>query len=500
MLQGPSANKTPPPSAPAMKIMRRVGHPGEKASAGGSTAASSSAPSKATSEAGVEGASDEDRNGVSSSAGATSAKDRATLTREEREAKYQEARERIFRDFAESKSSDNTQSGGQGANLSRSNSASGRRKGHKQRTTHDDGFEARSQFNAYYSGVPFPGGQMPFNGGMHDASFASPNFLLGSPPSGLNFPPGNPPNMLYPSQGTMKNIPQYSLSVPPHLSQNNSWQTGHMQPSSPYAGFAPVNQVPPMMSPQSTTRPSPSMNTYVLPSAIQYQQSPSAWAQSPYQTNFPQPPTQRNPPPVHWPNFPTPPMTAGQVSYTYGQAPNQNFVPGMRNNPVQYPLPGNFTRPPFNPQTRSFVPGGGSPRYSAKGQQAPLNPPYSSPQFGNSSPWQTIQDSTNNAISISSNSQMNNKASLAPASSNPSSAHGGPPGNQDSIAKWGTPSHLPPKPPPSEVPYEFDIKTRTSNLPNQPYSNISAHSKTGPLVVSGGTGLQKSHGGVATGL
>ena len=195
-------------------------------------------------------------------------------------------------------------------------------------------------------------------------------------------------------------------------------------------------------------------------------------------------------------------MTTSQVSYPYGQAPNQTFVPGMRNNPVQYPLPGNFTRPPFNPQTRSFVPGGSSPgRYSGKAQPTPINPPYPNPQFGNSSPWQTMQDNINHGINISSNSQVNSKAALPPTSSSHSSAHGGPPGNQDSIAKWGTPSHLPPKPPPSEVPYEFDIKSRASSLPTQPYSNnTSAHSKTGPLVVSGGTGLQKPHGGVATGL
>ncbi|EDN04085.1 predicted protein [Histoplasma mississippiense (nom. inval.)] len=158
MLQPPNANKTPPPNVPAMKIMRRSGQPGERVSGAGSTAPSSAAPSKATSEAG--GTNEE---GFGSSAGATPAKDRATLSREEREAKYQEARERIFRDFPESKVSDHSNSGDQSANVSRSNSGNGKRKGHKQRTPHDDSFEARSQFNAYYPGAPYSSAPLPFN-------------------------------------------------------------------------------------------------------------------------------------------------------------------------------------------------------------------------------------------------------------------------------------------------------------------------------------------------
>ncbi|KMU73441.1 hypothetical protein CISG_03576 [Coccidioides immitis RMSCC 3703] len=73
-----------------------------------------------------------------------------------------------------------------------------------------------------------------------------------------------------------------------------------------------------------------------------------------------------------------------------------------------------------------------------------------------------------------------------------SSGQGRPADNQNSIAKWGTPSHLPPKPPPSEVPYDFDRMPRTSTVPSQAYTNNTstlskpAASKSGPLVAHQG--------------
>lgn len=144
-----------------MKIMRRTG---ERPSTEGSIAASSSAPSKAPSEAGDSGQ-EGDR-----APSSTEAKDRLVLTREEREAKYQEARERIFRDFPESAKSDTT-SGDSNPNMSRSSSTSGRKKNYRQRTPHDDSFEVRSQFNAYYPGVSYGNGPMPFNASANDGSY-----------------------------------------------------------------------------------------------------------------------------------------------------------------------------------------------------------------------------------------------------------------------------------------------------------------------------------------
>ncbi|KAJ9262437.1 hypothetical protein DTO195F2_3485 [Paecilomyces variotii] len=450
-----AANTTPPPSAPAMKIMRRNGD-----RPGGSTGANSSAPSKTTSEAGGEG-NDEERGG--SSAGATPAKDRTTMTREEREAKYQEARERIFRDFPESKSSDNA-SGDQSAQMSRSSSASGRKKTHRQKTPHDDSFEARSQFNAYYPGMHYASGPVPYNVPMGDGSYTGqPPYMVGPGASpSMGYVQNAQHNAMYSAPMNMNSVPHYPMTVSPHMAQNNGWQNGALPQGSPYSGYASINQPSAMMAQQSSTRSSPAMNNYAVPNTAQYQQTAPSWMPTPYQSSFQHSP-QRNPPPVHWPNYPSQSMVSGPVTYPYGQLPAQPYGPGMQNHANQHPLPGSFTRSPFNPQTRSFVPGAGSPMgYPGKGNQHGMGHSYGGPQPGNQQQW---------------------GGSQSPAS-NYAAGRNGSSSSQDSIAKWGTPSHLPPKPPPSEVSSDFDMKNRITSVPN---NNGLPNMKNGPLVVSGGS-------------
>lgn len=491
MLQPANANNTPPPNAPAMKIMRRVGQPGERPSAGGSTAASSSAPSKATSEAGGEGGNDEQRAG--SSAGATPAKDRTTMTREEREAKYQEARERIFRDFPESKSSENNNGEHSTNNMSRSSSTSGRKKNHKQKTPHDDTFEVRSQFNVYYPGMPYVSSQVPFNVAMNDGSFPAQHPYMvgpGASPPAMTYIQNGQNNAMYPAHMNVNPFPPYPIAVSPHVAQNNTWQSGHLPQQSPYPGFTSVNQPSPMMGQPSSTRSSPAMNNHAIPHSAQYQQTPSTWASPPYQGNFQQS-SQRNPPPVHWPNYPSQPMASSPVSYPYGQLPGQPFNPGVQNHSAQHPMPGSFNRSPFNPQTRSFVPGSASPaRFPGKGNQHGVNSSYHSPQSKTQQQWTGFQD--NSGHSNNGTSQAGGKNSGSAASGHHTSTRTTSAGNRDSIAKWGTPSHLPPKPPPSEVPSDFDMKNRNASASTHSCSNNSLpNSKNGPLVVSGGTSLPK---------
>ncbi|WEW55697.1 hypothetical protein PRK78_001130 [Emydomyces testavorans] len=472
--------KTPPPAAPAMKIMRRVGQPGTSVAAGGSTAPSSSAPSKTTSEVDTDGSGEE---GAESSAAATPAKERQALTREEREAKYQEARERIFRDFPESKSSDSPNNGEQSVEVSRSNSRAGRKK-HRQRTPHDDSFEVRSQFSTYYAGVQYSGTQVPFGGAVHDSSFTpQSNYILGQPPASLNFTQNNQTAAIYPSQTNTNGFPHYPVAIAPQ----GNWQNGHVS-TSQYTGFHQGNQLP-VMSQQSSTRSSPAMSSYVLPTGVQYPQSPSSWTQTPYQSNYPSPTVQRNPQAVHWPNIPPNPMASAQIPYSYGQTQNQAYPQNPANNTPQHPLPGSFIRSTFNPQSRSFAPGAGisQPRYSE-------NIASSQPSNGYSAInclWTGGQDNVNRFQSRNSGHHVNNKPSVLP-SSDQSSGPGRQTENQNSITKWGTPAHLPPKPPPSEVPYDFDRKARTSTVSAQNYSNNNtstfskpATSKSGPLVVGG---------------
>ncbi|KKA18644.1 hypothetical protein T310_7389 [Rasamsonia emersonii CBS 393.64] len=491
-LRPANANNTPPPNAPAMKIMRRTDQNADRPATDGSTAASSSAPSKAASETGGEGGNEEGRTG--SSAGATPAKERTTMTREEREAKYQEARERIFRDFPESKSENN--SGDNSANMSRSSSTSGRKKNFRQKTPHDDTFEVRSQFNVYYPGMPYTTGPVPMPVAMHNGSFpGQPPYVVGpgaSPPA-MNYAQNNQNGAVFSSP--VNSVHHYPMAMPPHMGQNSSWQAAPVPQQSPFSGYASMNQPSPMVGQQSSTRSSPAMNnSYAVPNPTQFPPASSTtWASPPYQGNFSQSP-QRNAP-VHWPNYPSPSMAPNTAPYPYGQLPGQHFSVPVQNS-VAHPLPGNYNRPPFNPQTRSFVPGGGtsSARHSGKGPQHGANVSYPGSQASGQQPWTGYPDNHNHgqpATHMSPHAGNKNSNNAAPSNSNP--PRGPSSGNQDSIAKWGTPAHLPPKPPPSEVPSDFDIKGRNSSSSSHSYqNNIPPSSKNGPLVVSGGTSVPKS--------
>ncbi|PYH95824.1 hypothetical protein BO71DRAFT_439982 [Aspergillus ellipticus CBS 707.79] len=460
-------NSTPPPAMPAMKIMRR--HDSERPSTEGSIAASSSVPSKNGSEAGDSG-NDGDRGG--SSAGATPAKDRLTLTREEREAKYQEARERIFRDFPESKTAENT-NGDSSANMSRSSSTSGRKKAHRQKTPHDDSFEARSQFNAYYPGMHYNNGPVPYGMAMNDPSFPNQPCMVGpgvSPP-GMGYPPSGQTGPMYSGPMNMNAMPHYSMPVSPQMTPSGPWQNGPVPQQSPYSGYATINQSPAMAS----TKSSPALSSYPVPSSVQYQPTPG-WSTPPYHAGYPQP-THRNPPPAAWGNYQTQPPTP--TSFPYPQYPGQPLSPGMQSISAAHPLPGSFNRSPFNPQTRSFVPGGAPlARHPSKSSQHGMGP-YPGIQAGMQPQWPGFQDVNKN------NQEASGSAGHGPI-------RGVPTGGRDSIAKWGTPSHLPPKPPPSEVPSDFDLKHRTGPSSAHPYpGNPLPATKNGPLVVSGGTALPR---------
>ncbi|KAJ5281911.1 hypothetical protein N7478_007283 [Penicillium angulare] len=463
-----ASNTTPPPTVPAMKIMRRndVGRPSTE----GSIATSSSVPSKAPSEAGD--------GQDSGSSGGTPAKDRLTLTREEREAKYNQARERIFRDFPDSAKSEPA-SGDSNPDMSRSSSTTGRKKNQKQRTAHDDGFEARSQFNAYYPGAPYSNGSAQFAGGNGTVGDGSYNgqvpYLVGPgvpPPTNGYVPSGGNNGMYNGGNMNMNNMPQYPLAMSPQMPTNGSWQGGNIPQQSPYSGYASMNQNG-MISQQSSTKSSPSMNNFAVPQPGPYQQNPN-WNQQNYPANY-----QRNQHPVHWPNYPSSQtMSSNMASYPYAQYPGQHLSSTLQN-PNGSAMAGNMARSHFNPQTRSFVPGALPPsRHPMQGVQHQL-PPYANMVPGVQSQWPGYADPTSN---------RNLEHNTPPRIPNSNS--------RDSIAKWGTPSHLPPKPPPSEVPSEFDLKHRagTTTMPaTSPYTSGVVGTKNGPLVVSGGNAASKTN-------
>ncbi|KAJ6029078.1 uncharacterized protein N7446_011579 [Penicillium canescens] len=499
-----STHTTPPPTVPAMKIMRRNDGDRTDGSIGGS-----SAPSKATSEAGDSGQ-DGERNG--SSSGATPAKDRMNLTREEREAKYHEARERIFRDFPDSAKSD-TASGESNPNMSRSSSVNGRKKNQKQRP-HDDSFEVRSQFNAYYPGMQYANGSAPYNVAVNDNSYSNQvPYLVGPgvpPPSG-GYLPSSQNGAMYPGQmqgqmhgqmhgqmqgqipnqiqGQMPNQMQgqmnmngmhYPMTMSPQMTSNGSWQGGNMPQQSPYPGYASMNQ--PVMSQQSSNKSSPAMNNYAVPNTAPYQQNPN-WNSPSYPANYQQPQPQRNGPPVHWPGYPQhqqsmPPNIGG---YPYAQYPGQHMSPAMQNAAGSHAMQAGYAnaRSHFNPQTRSFIPGGAPlGRHPSKIPQHAMRP-YANMQTSVQGQWTGYHEGPQNRNMDPAANMIPNRVPVS--------------GPRDSIAKWGTPSHLPPKPPPSEVPSEFDMNTRNvpPSAPAPSYANGIPSVNNGPLVVSGGTTLSK---------
>ncbi|KAJ5880650.1 uncharacterized protein N7473_011703 [Penicillium subrubescens] len=256
----PASSEKPSHPMPT-KIMRRAdGRP----SAEGSVAASSSVPSKAASE--TDEGQDGDRTG---SAGSMSAKDRMAMTREEREAKYAEVRERIFRDFPESAKSE--ASGDSTTNMSRSSSTTGRKKPQKQRTPNDDGFEARSQFNPYYPGMQYSNNVSPaYNPSANDGTYTQQvPYMVGpgvAPPSGGYMSPPGQNNAMYSGQvgmnmNNMNNVPQFPAAMSPQMGSAAPWQGANGQQQSPFPGYSSMNQ-PGMIGQQPSTKSSPAMNNF----------------------------------------------------------------------------------------------------------------------------------------------------------------------------------------------------------------------------------------------
>ena len=131
-----------------MTIMRRagLGKDAQSVESGANTADGSMAPSKAGSETGDES---QRGTGVASPTDSNLAKDKSAMTREEREAKYNETRERIFGPKSEIADSNEAVN-----EVSRTSSRNEKKK--KKHKNNDDGFEARSQFNAYYPSMQYP--------------------------------------------------------------------------------------------------------------------------------------------------------------------------------------------------------------------------------------------------------------------------------------------------------------------------------------------------------
>jgi hypothetical protein len=429
----------PAPGSAAFKIMRRNGMGGRNHSAGGSTAASSSAPSKATSENGGDG-SDE---GFMSPPDGTPQRERPTLTREEREANYKAARERIFADFQESLPSEAASTTGDtSASISRSSSSSGKRKTGKQRRPKDDSFEARSQFiQGSYSTMPIVGQQNVYAGPFSDTAYGM-QYAAPQVPATSNY--GSTPTQTYPNYETpmqFPSMPNYAAQMQQAYPLGEQW-SGPISPQpGNYYGYPHNTAQSAYQTPQP---PVNAMNQYSQPMNLPPSVVPQGWGSTQYQNSFQQTPTLQNPQPVQWPGYSSSPNAAGSNPYPYGQLPPQLY-PTPAYNP-QHPVPGSYggNRSLFNPNSRSFVPNNTTSRSGGRHANRKKN------SSNNANQSKQKSSASENAIPIPQRPSQ-------PASSSSSS-----PGAKDLPLqqKYGAPAHLPKKPPPSQVPapLEFDMQ------------------------------------------
>ena len=239
----PSTSSEGVPAVQAsMRIMRRMGagssNEGQVTTSGATTNPSSIAPSKAGSEFEDES---QKVSGVASPTGSSIAKDKASQTREEREAKYKEARERIFGDWKEAENNIQDQSNATSADASRASSVTGKKK--KKNRNDDDGFEARS---AFYRQQPVnfdqAGAQMAF---FHPYMMQN-GMQMFQPSYGQGYGPqfsGMPQQQTFPSQMP----PQVQMAPTPAMYQQIPQQqyVGYgMQPQQMPTQFFPQMQQP----------------------------------------------------------------------------------------------------------------------------------------------------------------------------------------------------------------------------------------------------------------
>ena len=327
---------------------------------------------------------------------------------------------------------------------------------------------------------------------MHDSSFPPPGNYVVGPHGGVNVPPGATMQPMYAPHGNVGGMPQQYPMNPPSFPNQGAWQPANMQQqTSPAGGYPAMPQMPSMMSQRTPTRPVQSTSPYIPPTG-QHMQAPQPWVQSQYQPNFQQsPPGQRHSGSVPWPSGPPNACSVGQMPYNYGQAAGQSFPQMPPGNSPQHPLPGSFTRQSFNPQSTSFAPGGNSHQRYLENN---VNLQPSGNQFSNLPTWTNYQENTNPSPRNAPSSRPSPARTNAPASSSAGASPTKPGDSQDSIAKWGTPAHLPPKPPAPQLPnaHEPAGRSSASSAQNGSGSASAAQSMNGPFVVSGATGRQKS--------
>lgn len=462
--------------------MRRsgLGKDGANADSGPNTTESSIVPSKAGSETGDDS---QRGTGVASPTDSTAAKDKAAMTREEREAKYKETRERIFKGFEDADNNDIAAANETLIDVSRTSSVNEKKKTRKQRNN-DDGFEARSKFNAYYPTAQYVG--TTYDQTANPAAYYNPYAAQSNGQAGtLN------PAILQGgyTQGfpVMPNTPAFPMAMQSVPAPNGSSFNGQAHSSSTFQIYNQQIQpqyFQPPQQPISMGQRSPAMAPSTLSSVPQLsrpqpQMPDQPWSQNPYPYLYQRQRDQQQFYPLPNPDQGTP-ATMPSVPYPYGQLPYQASLQGGR---AQHPLPGSYNRQPFNPQTRAFVPGNGA--------MAPAAPyggrANDSTAHVLNATYPTAMENGSHTLYSGSYAQMPvapipgpfNQVSDPKAYGNrKTSSQSNVPQSPvpNSLSKWGTPAHLPPKPPPPETPSLPEVQHSlplniNASLNIQPLSN-----------------------------
>lgn len=370
------------------------------------------------------------------------------MTREEREAKYKETRERIFgpeSEIAESNEAVNE--------ISRTSSRNDKRK--KKHKNHDDGFEARSQFTACYPAMQYP--VTTFDQNTSTPAYYSPYAMqpaasmgqagaIGSP----MFPQGYQQayQAIQPEQGG----PIIGNGTQPFVGYDMQNNTGYTQGQQIPSQYFPHMQQGFNVGQQSPAISSPALSSNGQFPRPQSQMSDQQWQQ----TNYPYPYQQSRDQQQHFPSQmqASSPMP-GLQPYPYGQLPMQG-MPGAKS---QHPLPGSYKSQSFNPQTRAFVPNSGSipPQMAYQGntsnQSASRSPAipaqngFQYPAFGQPTPTYPQMAS----MPVPSTYNFGQEPKHYGHRKSSAQAHATRSPVPSSLSKWGT-AHLPPKPPPPEAP------------------------------------------------
>ena len=432
--------------------MRRagLGRASQNADSGATTAEASATPSKAGSETGDDS---QRGTGVASPTDSNIAKDKSVMTREEREAKYKETRERIF--GPESENADSNEAVNE---LSRTSSRNDKKK--KKQKNNDDGFEARSQFNAYYPQMAYT--PVSYDQAANPPAYYSPYAMQPGIAMGQ---PGNMGTSMFNhgyqqgyqpmpnAQGFPTNISGTSAMIGYDM-QNTPMYNHNQQVPPPQ--YYPQMQQGYAVGQQSSATSSPALSNNGQFPRPQSQMSDHQWSQNGYTYTF-QPHGDQQQYFSHQVQNQNAIAGLQTVPYQYGQLP---MHPGLQGVKSQHPLPGSYNSKAFNPQTRAFVPNGGSfPTQTGHRDNGPSHHMMRSsaapmPNGGQYSTYVPQAPTYPQVAPMPAPSQyhLGHDARTQGARKSSSQSNSAQSPAQSSLSKWGTPAHLPPKPPPPETP------------------------------------------------